>query len=673
VRKHLAGPRFLAITALGLGATLLLGWWLTHKTEDSPVAATAQEVQEVQPQEVDDISASEVIHAQRADETSDSSAETRTFVTTHSVEGRVVDGRGSPIRGARVSVTCLTPETYLPGAAWDSVGQLDASRLAIGMMTGEDGLFSAELSKCISASHPHAVWAICAGYQANCGLLGDSKPTLPIVITLKSDEGYSVQVRDIHGEPVRGAIVRLVATKLDQQEMSSADAAAACRALFLEWTTDNKGEISEQAPSVSGSIALFAQKEGLVASPYLSSADERKAKVVLQLHGTLSVAGVVTSSTSEMRVRNAAVQVYSDEAGILRLLDQVRVGDDGTWIARRVPDTFRQGLMFRLVGEGIATDQVTLDEPNNGSGYFVSLSARPEVVLPVLVLDKSKNPIANASITTEWSANPVSISIKERTDSSGHAVIMGGNTGTVWVSAEARGYAKVVIGPLIITPPVAEPFEIVLSQGHRVSGRVLHDGRAVTDFEIVWWTAAATQGAGHTEVPFSNREHGEFELDDLPDEPLYILASSTEFPRSPTIRIDPHPDKNDEIVLELPSALGVRGQVVDAESGQPLSTASVQLFSNDGANYVSAWGPSIPVSIEGRFEARGFAEGQNRYVVDAPGYARMLGDTWVHAPGPIELGRLPLFRASSDGRVGGESASRFVRLQRVSNRIPFLQ
>jgi hypothetical protein len=171
-----------------------------------------------------------------------------------------------------------------------------------------------------------------------------------------------------------------------------------------------------------------------------------------------------------------------------------------------------------------------------------------------------------------------------------------------------------------------------------------HDS-PVPEFEVVWWTPASVQGANSTSVQFASREDGTFELNDLPEGTVYLLASTKKLPRSSTVSVDFRRESKRTVSLELHDPILARGQVVDAHNGEPIRQAFVQLYTNNGGNYVTPWGEPVAVDPEGRFMVNGLAEGQNRYVVQAPGYALLLGDSWAQGPGPTDLGRLPLFHS----------------------------
>ena len=156
---------------------------------------------------------------------------------------------------------------------------------------------------------------------------------------------------------------------------------AACRAASLEWITGQDGSVDDSVPEMPGPIAILASKDNLRASPFLSSADRGESQLVLHLLPPVAVAGIVHASTTELRLSGAVVQVYSEEPNLFRLLQQVSVQDSGQWIANDVPDVARRAMMFKLLGPGIATDQLYYDHPNRGSGYFVEFDAKPEVLL----------------------------------------------------------------------------------------------------------------------------------------------------------------------------------------------------------------------------------------------------------------------------------------------------
>ncbi|HVS17455.1 MAG TPA: carboxypeptidase-like regulatory domain-containing protein, partial [Planctomycetota bacterium] len=86
------------------------------------------------------------------------------------------------------------------------------------------------------------------------------------------------------------------------------------------------------------------------------------------------------------------------------------------------------------------------------------------------------------------------------------------------------------------------------------------------------------------------------------------------------------------------------GRVVDAQTQEPIPGSSVLLYMNRGNQYLQPRHMPVVVDAQGRFELDGLAPGDNRLVVEAPGYSRYLGVAFGSADRVADVGSISMQR-----------------------------
>jgi hypothetical protein len=186
---------------------------------------------------------------------------------------------------------------------------------------------------------------------------------------------------------------------------------------------------------------------------------------------------------------------------------------------------------------------------------------------------------------------------------------------------------------------------ITLAKAGRVVGKVTRGGKPEHNFSVTLWPAA--QRYNYNTTAFANATDGEFEIDEAPVGDVSIFATSTECPRGEVKVLHVDAAQNARVELDLPESILGRGRVVDAATGEGISSARLRLYSSWRGDFIGWFGPFRSVNADGTFEIKGFSPGDSRFVVNADGYAGYLGQTTGAVGRELDLGLIALQRAQT--------------------------
>lgn len=293
-----------------------------------------------------------------------------------------------------------------------------------------------------------------------------------------------------------------------------------------------------------------------------------------------------------------------------------------------------------LEGPGIATDESQLGRPVQGQAMRVDFTAVREVQVPVVVVGEHGTSVAGALCEAYWLDDHAGLVAIGSTDSEGQVVLLGVRPGWIQLSAEAEGYSNYQGDWIEIVAPPEAPLRIEMAPSRSVRGRVLLEDEPVERFKIIWWTAESIRTSQTWDFDVEGSKDGSFELKSAPRQRVWLMASAEGASRSGFVRSEV--DSEADIVLELLPSCRASGQVVDGRTGEALPGATVQLYMNRGNQYLQPRHEPLVVGADGRFSLEGLAPGDNRVVVEAPGYSRYLGVAFGYADRPSDVGSIPM-------------------------------
>ena len=210
---------------------------------------------------------------------------------------------------------------------------------------------------------------------------------------------------------------------------------------------------------------------------------------------------------------------------------------------------------------------------------------------------------------------------------------------------------------------------IVMRRALPLRGHVVdHDGRAIAEAEVSWWPVADPERRVRGET--RTESDGAFHFEDVAPLRIYLACAAERFVSRRIYVSDV--DTGDDVRIVLLQPASVTGTVVDAETGQPVAQAIVEVRKR-AALFVADSAQAAPDEVlvakvrsdaEGRFIAEDIPSGTRDVSltgafteislwIETPNYAPRLLRLSEPAPGGrLDTGPIGLFRAAScRGRV----------------------
>ena len=538
---------------------------------------------------------------------------------------------GGPIVGAEASWTALRPEFLglwvdWSRQPWDAIDA--GTRTAI---TDEAGRLEFDPPVDADDQHPGAVWVTHPDFLPTLVALPPGSTELPATIAMEPAVPMRVRVVDGHGDPVAGATV-------EQLEPVPASALAdflspqALRVLHRIMVTDTEGWVS--AAGWGGETLVEARFEGLTSGVWIGEPRER---VELVLRSTFEVRGTVDYSLDHemhgpQRVWCVARRGSRETTQAVLPVEQGQFGPAS--LALQDAD----GFTFRLEGFNAEVQVVDVDPPEPGGSVRVDFVARAGLDVWTQIIDTNGDPVPRAESVVSWERDGRTIEVFSHTPAEpGFYPNRGVPPGPVLLRARAPGFAPAAAGPIQIPedPPVFHVLK--LEPGRSIRGRVVLEGEAVEDFDIVHWSG---QPDFHQVEHFRSRNNGEFEVDAAAQRVVHVLALSDGAGPSRTATADPTSPV--PIELELTRLVRGRGLVTDAVAGEPLSGVEIQPFVSDGHRAVTPVGAVATTGTDGTFDWVGFTEGRSRVRFSKAGFSNHWADVFGRAGETLDLGTVAL-------------------------------
>ncbi|HEY3391464.1 MAG TPA: M56 family metallopeptidase [Lacipirellulaceae bacterium] len=385
----------------------------------------------------------------------------------------------------------------------------------------------------------------------------------PVILTLSKMPTMAVRVvSKADSQPVADALVRLTWTDTDRDHRTDDDGRVLLRGLSPEvW------HIEVQAKG-------FAEHELPV-----NLAGTDSANVTVELEPGSALFGTITDEAGKP-VAGAGFSVFPEDhhGGQIEYLHTDAQG--------------RYRFDFLPVGQHLELsvshlDYVTLDEqvnlkagPNAERQLDLVLTRRPHGgTVSGAVTGANGNPVAGATITNHGRSSREVRSAT--TDEFGVFLLDDVYEGSL-------GHELVVKAPKFApqrvrfkpgTPDAPGKVAIQLEPGHRISGRVVDEtGKPIRSVAVYF--ADGNRGSG---MEFGGKAttdaEGRFEFDSLPkDSPFNLVANGYSEIEGAKLPVD----GDEEVVVTMRAEGVIKGRVVDAETGNPISPFNVRItFSSD--------------------------------------------------------------------------------------------
>lgn len=573
-----------------------------------------------------------------------SSIQDRESVQPADIRGTVRFEDESPCVGAEVTLTSLDAMMQGTGRDWFLVNRAAVAARTSTTATRSNGDFGVNWpSSGPSQSSACALWVTSPDAVAQLRIImrGDESNTQALSIVLKRAAPLAVVVRDAEGVPVDGAEIQQFVLTGSPPVGSGTCEDLARRVYARSSASDVDG--SAHLPRLAGVVGIMASRDGLRSEPWFGNCLDRES-ITLILMPTFGISGHVRGCLSSNEQSNGFITIVARRGSGRIRLGGVSVDADGRFSDRHVPWANADELEVSFLGAHCESVSRTFSMPLAGDNIAIEFDTNEGLDIDVEVTNSDGGPIPGATVWATWKARDSTASSVGSTTSDGSVTLDGCRAGKVIVRATAPGYATQSTDVELPTAGTT-PVKLRLEPAGKAIVRVRHEGVPVSDFDVVYQAVDPLSGMFNEVVRDS--VNGEVVLDSVPTGSVYFVAQSQRFARSEANFVSVGPRELVTVDLEVPSPLMGRGRVLDAVTGLPVEGAWVQVYTNRGAFLLLPWGKRQSTDIDGSYEVSGFAPGETRCMIGAPGYAIGYGRAIGRAGETIDLGDTLLSRLQS--------------------------
>lgn len=546
---------------------------------------------------------------------SESIANKRVALEPSLLQGRVVGENNVPLEGAIVSWSPL-PERLSVWSDRDGHALVETSVFA---ETNANGEF--QFGNEPTAQGQTVLWATHSGHQADYATidpeLRHGKARSHSFI-LRPSPGLTALVT-LGSRPAPDALVWEYGTP---SPTSTEEDLRALSALVRRFPTSADG-LATLHP-FPGSVGARATRGNLAS---LARQGESENRIVLSLFETFSASGFVAFDPELSPDDEYSVEVSSRTGHIVRVIGRTNVQRDGEWGPISIPLLGHEFFGFTLRGGDAIPVTEERTAPAPGTELSISFEAKVGNRLWAIAADTDGTVLGDAVITAEWGGESPGSTTKGAfppgAEAEGYVLFRGVPDGHVNLTAKCEGYAPASVERIAVPETEPATWELNLARAAQVGGHVLYRGQPVETFEICYWNDDTSNGAWRQ--VFVDRVDGAFELNDVPLGDVWLLATGLEAPRSLPVMARSEPGEPSDVTLELQQGVTGRGTVVDLDSGEGITDATVQLYTSVETRNLSTWGDPARTASNGDFSIDGLVEGMNTILVRAEGYAEAWG------------------------------------------------
>ncbi len=567
----------------------------------------------------------------------------RTRVNSFVIRGTIVDDAKAPVPDATVSWTPLLDAFNPPDWALIDWNALDKSSIVA--TSNSRGEFEICLSATTDVRQVSALWSTKANLCAASVVLTSLDQSIgALEIVMTRQKAASIRVLDGDARPVPRATVDMYGTVPWRVGQRGTLPERALRVLHRRAETNDDGVLQLSGPSTDA--VLVARKD-------VRESREKVGPVVdsltLVLSPTFRLSGQLRFGrdcawTPDTRVM---VELTTDQGP--QPIGSIAVASDGSYGPGTWPIVESSNYAFCALGGDFLPSVVRHDQPKTGEDVVVDFDCVHTHSISVRAVDASREdqPLEGAAVEIYWGADVSSYDVMSGryfTDASGVARIPAPSTGSVSAAAERKGFADTRAGPFTIRADDDNTFDIRMTPGGTIVGRVISGDAPVSAFRVAYWPGSL---ADFRYREFDGVADGNFRIEDVPIAQYQIYATSETQPRSEVATVHFNDGVAGPIVLALAKSFPGVGQVIDSDTRKPIPSATVEVWNSWQNQILTPQGSPVHVDVDGRFRVEGLREGRNMLWVKADGYPSLSPGANVDPQtGQADFGYIPMVRGA---------------------------
>ena len=392
---------------------------------------------------------------------------------------------------------------------------------------------------------------------------------------------------------------------------------------------------------------LLSAESDTIRGPTMGPFTERK--IIIDLEPGVNVRGQVLDY--EGRLPAEVVIEYDSPAGIWETLISLPVRADGSVGPATIPRRRDGVYRVQLEGQLLVPQVQRFDTEEVGATLDLYFDARTGTKLTFRVLNEAEELIEGAKVWMTWPGEDEAFPRESQvgfliTDSEGLVHFMAPDQGDAVLAAVAEGYAQSQWGPADIQILADDVIDLVLSPAGSIRGKVVFDGKPVPNFTIAYF-----QGSGYMQyspINFTDREDGSFELEGVETGEIEILAHAPELAQSDPVVVNVVPGEVTEVELELTVGGRGYGQVLDAETRQPIPGLEVHRAIEARSGGIGMeFDNFVEPGPDGRFEVNGLFKTRATVALRRDGYMPTDANASRKADGTFDFGLTLMSRSAA--------------------------
>ena len=406
------------------------------------------------------------------------------------------------------------------------------------------------------------------------------------------------------------------------------------RLLHRSTTTDSSGLAPIQL--MPGRQRILAGTSDTTSGPWDGFA---RGTVEIELGSPILVGGTI-STTSELEEGQDFTLTFEAVTGeYVNTIEQVSV-ELGTWGPIALP--YLRGEEYRVWLDGKALIPVlTVFHAEPGDELTLDMVADYGSVQWFFIQNEQEEPLPEARITARWHVDGRERNQVFLTREDGYSKVDGIPDGVLSGEVRCPGYIPIHLNP--VEYPNDQNLSLVyeMKAGRTLRGNCTADGSPVSDFEVhVWPKDLPGESVRYRFVGTD----GSFEIEGAPNLPTAICATAAGIGGSDPISLPDPPAATDELILELVTGIRAHVQVIDGESGAPVSNATAQVLIGGESTPPTPFGVPIQGDLAGEIRVAGLSNGRGLLRIGAPGYAYSKITVLTIPSTEVEVGVVPLAR-----------------------------